>query len=92
VKRLRPFAPAGNAREPLFTETFSVNCESESDFLKRYFRFEEKAGSCLISVTCWSIPLPFQIIVVYLQRNQNNGIMLQALLNISSPTMRTLMC
>ena len=44
VKRLRPFAPAGNAREPLFTGTFSIGCESESDFLKRYFRFEEKAG------------------------------------------------
>jgi hypothetical protein len=38
VKRLRPFAPAGNTREPLFTGTFSINCESESDFLKSVFR------------------------------------------------------
>jgi hypothetical protein len=38
VKRLRPFAPAGNAREPLFTGTFSISCESESDFLKSVFR------------------------------------------------------
>ena len=32
VKRLRPFAPAGNAREPLYTGTFSIGCESESKF------------------------------------------------------------
>ena len=37
VKRLRPFAPAGNAREPLFTGTFSIGCEGESDFLKSVF-------------------------------------------------------
>jgi hypothetical protein len=35
VKRLRLFAPAGNAREPLFTGTFQVSREGESDFLKR---------------------------------------------------------
>jgi hypothetical protein len=29
VKRLCSFAPAGNAREPLFTGTFSNNCEGE---------------------------------------------------------------
>jgi len=34
VKRLRPFAPAGNTREPLFTGTFCISSESESDFLK----------------------------------------------------------
>ena len=32
VKRLRPFAPAGNTREPLFTGTFSISCESERIF------------------------------------------------------------
>ena len=37
VKRLRPFAPAGNAREPLFTGTFSIGCECESIFLKSVF-------------------------------------------------------
>ena len=38
VKRLRPFAPAGNAREPLYTGTFSIICEGESDFLNSVFR------------------------------------------------------
>jgi hypothetical protein len=38
VKRLRPFAPAGNAREPLFTGTFSISGEGESKFSKRMMK------------------------------------------------------
>jgi len=44
VKRLRPFAPAGNAREPLFTGPFSINCESESDFFKSVFYRQPFSG------------------------------------------------
>ena len=35
VKRLEPFAPARNAREPLYTGVFCINCESERYFLKK---------------------------------------------------------
>ena len=37
VKRLRPLSHARNAREPLFTGTSCINCESERYFLKIIF-------------------------------------------------------
>jgi hypothetical protein len=53
VKRLRAFAPAGNAREPLSTGTFSTECESERFFLKTivvnsftFFNYLENLTNC----------------------------------------------
>ena len=36
VKRLRPLSHARNAREPLFTGTSCINCESERNFWKSF--------------------------------------------------------
>ena len=49
VKRLRSFAHARNTREPLFTGTSCINCESESDFLKKKKHHRPRNGSRVLS-------------------------------------------